>query len=72
MQMFAARHRNLFQADGARSRGNSVADMFWRGFDGVVLGGMWDAASKKTLAYAYWRAGQDARKIANGTSGKGG
>lgn len=65
MQMFVTKHRNLFQPNGARSAGNSVAGMFWRGFDGIVLGGAWDAVSKKTLGYAHWRAGQDARKLEN-------
>lgn len=72
MQMFATKHRNLFQANGARSMGNSIAGMFWRGFDGIVLGGAWDAASKKTLGYAHWRAGQDARKLANAAGSKEG
>lgn len=63
MLMFVTKHRNLFLPDGSRCTGNGVASSFWRGFDGVVMG-YWDAASKKTLAYAHWRAGQDAAKIA--------
>jgi hypothetical protein len=47
----------LFLPDGVTPyRGNSVAGMFWRGFDGQCVG-TWDAASKQTLAYAQWCAG---------------
>lgn len=60
-QMYVTKHRNLFAPNGERSNGNSVACFFWRGFDGTVMGSGWDAESKKTLAYAYWRAGQDAK-----------
>lgn len=62
---FKAKHRNLFCADGSRSMGNSMASFFWRGFDGTQFGaGFTDAASKKILAYAYYRAGQDCAKVA--------
>lgn len=42
----------------ARGAGNSAATMFWRGFDGSHVG-KWDAASRRSLAYAQFRAGQD-------------
>lgn len=38
--------------------GNSAAGMFRRGFTGQHAG-TWDAASRKTVAYAAFRAGQD-------------
>ena len=64
--MYKTKHRNLFLESGDRRRspnlGSTVATMFWQGFDGVVMGTGWDTESKKTLAYAYWRAGQDAAK----------
>ncbi len=62
---FETKHRNLFCSDGSRSMGNSMASFFWRGFDGTQFGaGFTDAASKKILAYAYYRAGQDCAKAA--------
>jgi hypothetical protein len=65
MQSFRERSRNLFMPDGSRTMGNSFAGMFWRGFDGTKIGaGFIDRASRSTLAYAYYRAGQDARRIA--------
>jgi hypothetical protein len=67
MAMFRAKHRNLFLADGSRpaTPGNSFAAFFWRGYDGTNFGaGFTDRASRQTLGYAYWRAGQDARAAA--------
>lgn len=58
---FQTKHRNLFYPDGSRCYGSSFASFFWRGFDGICMG-KWDRASKKILAYAYWRAGQDAAR----------
>lgn len=56
---FTVKHRNLFNTDGQPKKGNSHAEYFWRGFEGEPIGmGFVDNASKKTLAYAYWRAGQ--------------
>lgn len=55
----AATSKVLFHA-GQEHRGNGVAGPFWRGFH-AEQSGHWDAASKQTLAYAYWRAGQDVR-----------
>lgn len=67
MQAYLTKHRNLFHQDGSRNTLNSVGMMFWRGFDGTNLGaGFVDAASKNILAYAYWRAGQDASKLCGG------
>lgn len=54
----------LFTADGKEHRGNSLADMFWRGFHDKTLGaGFTDRASREMLAYAYWRAGQVCAKM---------
>lgn len=49
-----------YRAKGAAymEEGNSAAGMFRRGFTGAHVG-KWDAASRKTLAYAQFRAGQD-------------
>lgn len=63
ISQWESRHANLFHKDGTRNMGNSMAGMFWRGFDGVQVGaGFTDRASKETLAYAFWRAGQEAAK----------
>jgi hypothetical protein len=57
---FRTKHRDLFDGSGVRrTPGSSFASAFWQGYDGKVMGNGWDAASKATLAYAYWRAGQD-------------
>lgn len=49
-----------YRAKGAAymAEGNSGAVMFRRGFDGSHVG-KWDASSRKTFAYAQFRAGQD-------------
>jgi hypothetical protein len=49
-----------YRAKGAAymAEGNSAAGMFRRGFTGEHVG-TWDSASRKTVAYAYFRAGQD-------------
>lgn len=63
-------HRNFFLPDGSQRKGSSMAENFWRGFNGdrgIGLG-FADSASKSTLAYAYWRAGQDCRKAATAAS----
>lgn len=60
-QAYANRSKVLFLADGARNRGNAIAGPFWNGFDGLQAD-KWDPASRKTLVYAYWRAGQDAAR----------
>jgi hypothetical protein len=52
-----------YRAKGAAymAEGNSAAVMFRRGFTGTPVGSLlaWDAASRKTFAYAQFRAGQD-------------
>lgn len=63
MHMFWTKHRNLFLPNGERSTGSSVSSFFWQGYDGKVMGAGWDAASKKMIGYAYWRAGQDAKRL---------
>lgn len=57
VRMHGSRHRNLFTPDGRQYRGNSIASMFWRGYENVTLG-EWDAESKRMMAYAHWRAGR--------------
>ena len=39
-----------------RTSGNAVATYFWRGFDNAPL--QWDAASRRLMAYAHFRAGR--------------
>lgn len=67
------KHRNFFRPDGGQRRGSSMAENFWRGFDGQpgFGAGFIDRASRQTLAYAYWRAGQDCRKEADGAKKPG-
>lgn len=65
MKAYQARHPNLFLRNGERRQnpnyGSSFAQSFWMGFDGIAPGaGYIDKASRATVAYAYWRAGQDA------------
>lgn len=64
---YATRHRTLFLDDGTPTRGNGVAGPFWNGFNGLQVG-QWDSASRKMLAYAYWRAGRDAAQAQQGDS----
>lgn len=52
----------LFLESGERSVVSKAAELFWQGFDGHEKTGGWDANSKRSIGYAYWRAGQDARK----------
>lgn len=51
---------SLGAAGGVRQRGNGGASAFWQGYDGIGAD-QWDAASKKMIVYAYWRAGRDIR-----------
>jgi len=59
----------FFDKEGARRPpGSTFATFFWHGYDGVSPG-RWDAASRKMVCYAYWRAGRDmARESAKGES----
>jgi hypothetical protein len=69
VQMFKTKHRNLFWNGERRgtngiSYGSSVAESFWKGFDGLKIGrGYTDKASRETLGYAYYRAGEDCAKV---------
>lgn len=54
---YHTKHKDLIRKDGTRHNGNSWATTFWRGYDGI-LPGSWDAASRKTAAYAVWCAGR--------------
>lgn len=60
----------LFTKDGRRCRGNAWATNFWLGFDDHNRD-QWDRLSRKTLAYAHWRAGQDCQKTIAAREGKG-
>ena len=68
VQMFKTKHRNLFWNEDRRganriSYGSSIAESFWKGFDDLEIGrGYTDKASRETLGYAYYRAGQDCAK----------
>lgn len=63
IKMYELKHPTLFYRDGSRCTGNGIASMFWRGYDGTKLGaGFTDRASKETLAYAYYCAGQDIKR----------
>lgn len=62
IKMFETKHETLFNKGGFQSAGNGIANSFWKGYNGTVFGAGWDAESKDTLAYAYWRAGEDISK----------
>ena len=57
LREYAARGKALFYPNGSICRGNGIADVFWRGYDGGKMN--WDRASKATLEYASWCAGRD-------------
>lgn len=68
---FKTKHRNLFLLGAnplkrvrrsSPNYGNAMAEFFWKGYDGILIGAGWDAASRQMVGYAYWRAGQDVRK----------
>ena len=61
---FNGKHGTLFTKGMTPNISNSLGAYFWQGFDGVAtnrmsLASRWDAASRKTLAYAAYRAGSD-------------
>ena len=58
VQHHEIKHAVLFHKDGTPNTGNGIGGPFWRGFRGEQAN-MWDAASKQTIAYAYWCAGRD-------------
>jgi hypothetical protein len=58
---YDTKHRDLIRADGGRHTGNAVANFFWQGFDGAGRD-RWDAASRKMIAWACYRAGEEIRK----------
>ena len=55
------RRSKLLFHEGQPIRSNSAGVMFWRGYEGVMIGGYWDRASKETFAYAHWLAGKACR-----------
>ncbi|MGP1715640.1 MAG: hypothetical protein ACTS9Y_00545 [Methylophilus sp.] len=67
MFQFNTKHPNLFAPDGtAKKTSSTFASYFWKGYEGhpgLGIGFDHDKESRTTLAYAYWRAGQDAALI---------
>ena len=68
MLAYNTKHKNLFLPNGERRKspdlGSSFATFFWGGYDGFTVG-MFNFESKgdrNTIAYAHYRAGQDAAK----------
>lgn len=60
---YAEKRRVLFVRQGIRNRGSSFATWFWQGYDGQkISGGFVDRASRETLMYAMWRAGEACRR----------
>lgn len=60
---YRTKDRDIWRPPGtlpAHRPSNAMAKAFWRGFDGFEP--QWTAASKRSHAYAFWRAGQDARR----------
>lgn len=60
-------HRTLFY-EGQPHRLNGIAGPFWRGYHGEQAE-QWDAAFRRTIAYAYWSAGRDAAAAAQKRTG---
>jgi len=63
MRAYQLKHRDLFTNGSRRTPGgygSSFAQCFWNGFDGVTAG-VWnyagDAPSRRTIGYAFYRAG---------------
>lgn len=54
---------NLFYPDGKPQRGNGLATNFWRGYAGSIPRERWDRASRNTLAWAAYRAGEAVKKL---------
>lgn len=52
VQAHCNKHRDL-----ARGRGNIIASMFWKGYDGTLA-----LVDRKSLAWACYRAGQWCKK----------
>lgn len=59
LKVYDDRHTDLVRVDRdgryRRHLGNAWATQFWRGFDGHHLN--WDADSRQSSGYAYWKAG---------------
>lgn len=60
VKCYRSRHRDLVRPDGTPHLGNGWASHFWRGYKRTPLN--WDAPSRKTFAYACYRAGEDMRQ----------
>lgn len=62
VRAYVNKSRALFLPSGERCTGNGAAMIFWRGFDGVrVGGGFTDRASRECASYVHYRAGQVCR-----------
>jgi len=64
VQMYRSKHRDMFTPQGVRRSpaGNSFASYFWRGYDDLFIDyNKWDRASRRMLAYAFYRAGNACR-----------
>jgi hypothetical protein len=59
---FKRRTSALFTADGRRNTNHSRGIDFWLGFDNIGPEA-WDAASRRQLGYASYRAGQYCAKV---------
>ena len=58
-------HRDVRPAADRRCRGNSLATMFWRGFDNIATGMRgpnWPKGGDGSFGYACYRAGQEVAK----------
>ncbi|UJJ56691.1 hypothetical protein [Rhodanobacter thiooxydans] len=54
-------HPSLLGPDGTKQRGNAAAQAFWSGFDSGDVCRLYPTpASRRTIAYACFRAGQEA------------
>ena len=60
---------DAFAEKGRAFAGNSMANNFWRGFDGAT-GYAWDRNSRATVAYAHHRAGQACAALARVQGGE--
>lgn len=61
VRAYDTKHRDLITADGLRNRGNGAAGPFWLGYDGLARE-RWNAASRKMIAWACYRAGEAVRQ----------
>jgi len=58
---YQLRHSDLFTAELIPHMGAGGGQAFWLGYQGKTMGRGFVGKDKQTMAYAYWRAGQDCR-----------